>query len=118
MLIPAAFKAPAKRRVVSGCEVEVSTTNNPGLALVSIPFGPLTTCSTMWAVGSDNITISHSETTSPIVSRTEIPSLAKDARIEGLTSVPTTSNPFRLRVKAIPRPIFPRPIKPTFLNIS
>ena len=116
--MPKAFNFLARRLVVSGCEVEVSTTNNPGFACAKMPPGPQTTSSTIAAVGRDKSTISQSAITSPIVSRTEIPSLDMVSRMERETSVPTTAKPLRLRVKAIPLPIFPRPIKPICLNIQ
>ena len=101
------------RCATSGTEVDMSTHVPPSAMPARIPVGPLTTVSTCRGVGSIVMTTSVIDATSAGVAAHSAPfatSWSADSRRMSLT---TRSNPAFCRLRVIPEPMLPRPMKPT-----
>ena len=112
--MPASARRPAIERAASAAIVDESITIVPFAAPCTVPFAPRWTSSTSGESGRHETTISDSAPTSAAEPQAFAPSSAQSAlTFAGVRLVNASANPARARLRAIPVPIVPSPMKPT-----
>src|SRR5438552_3865482 len=109
---PLLSAAPATARAVSTSIVEQSISKVPGTALATTPSSPRYTSRTSWPLGSIVIITSAIAQTRAREPGMLPPAAPKFSTAVSLTSSPLTEWPALSRLRAIGKPMLPRPTKP------
>src|SRR6266536_2786105 len=113
MATPCSASRAAMRRVACGLIVDMSTTREPGLAPCTTPPSPSSTCSTSGVSLTQTSTTSLEAASSAGLPAVAAPASASGCIRSGVRLWTVRSKPASSRLRLMPRPMIPSPMKPT-----